>query len=45
MASTAENGAQVRIQLTTRDLDVQLPEETGAILVSTGVFLSQYRIA
>jgi len=31
-----ERMAQVRIQLSTRSPDIELPEETGPILVSTG---------
>jgi len=37
MASTdVDRTSQVRIQLTTRSPDIQLPEDTGPILVSTG---------
>ncbi|KAI9829484.1 MAG: ribosome biogenesis protein ytm1 [Sarea resinae] len=31
------NTSQVRVQLTTRDADIALPQETGPILVSTGL--------
>lgn len=36
--SAAANGrtAQVKVHLTSRNEDIQLPQDTGAILVSTG---------
>lgn len=36
MEHMSEPTARVRIQLTTRDAALQLPQETGPILVSTG---------
>jgi hypothetical protein len=46
MAATDSNAAangqtsQVKIHLTSRDENIQLPQDTGAILVATGEYLS-----
>jgi hypothetical protein len=48
MAATDSNGAtngqtsQVKIHLTSRDENIQLPQDTGAILVATGEYLPIY---
>jgi len=42
--SGAGSLSQVKIQLSTRDPDLQLPEETGAILVSTSRQTRKYMI-
>lgn len=40
----ADNTAQVRIQLRTKDSDIELPE-TGEILVSTGTYGHWFEIS
>jgi ribosome biogenesis protein YTM1 len=37
-AATGARASQVRVQLKSRSSDIQLPQETGPILVSTGEF-------
>jgi hypothetical protein len=41
MAAQEGNGpaSQVKIHLTTRDQNIQLPQDTGSILVATGKYL------
>jgi hypothetical protein len=48
MATQESNGvangqtSQVKIHLTSRDENIQLPQDTGAILVATGEYLKIY---
>ena len=44
MAAQEGNGpaSQVKIHLTTRDQNIQLPQDTGSILVATGKYLKKY---